>query len=164
MTLKQRRTAQERRHPVTARHDAPESGRVGARASGRERLDARQPEACPPGTGRPQAAQSELAEAIAFGTPFPAGTAAAIEHVWAHVARTWKWLQAQQHRRRHDRRLQVSETVSLGDKRFVSILQVDGAQFLIGGTSGNVSLLATLDRTQDFSSLLVPHTGAPEQP
>jgi flagellar biogenesis protein FliO len=43
------------------------------------------------------------------------------------------------------RRLRVAETVSLGEKRFVSILQVDGEQFLVGGSSSNVVLLAKLE-------------------
>lgn len=42
------------------------------------------------------------------------------------------------------RRLRVNETVSLGDKRFVSILEVDGRSYLIGGGSGSVALLASL--------------------
>ena len=42
------------------------------------------------------------------------------------------------------RRLRVTDTVSLGEKRFVSIVEVDGARFLIGGAVGSVSLLAAL--------------------
>ena len=42
------------------------------------------------------------------------------------------------------RRLRVSETVSLGDKRFVSIVEVDGVSFLIGGGTATVSLLTPL--------------------
>lgn len=42
------------------------------------------------------------------------------------------------------RRLRVTETVSLGDKRFLSIVEVDGVSFLIGGGSASVSLLAPL--------------------
>lgn len=48
---------------------------------------------------------------------------------------------------RASRRLSVSETVSLGEKRFVSILCVDGEQFLVGGSSSNVVLLAKLDKS-----------------
>lgn len=48
--------------------------------------------------------------------------------------------------RRASRRLTVSETVSLGEKRFVSILCVDGEQFLVGGSSSNVVLLAKLEK------------------
>jgi len=43
------------------------------------------------------------------------------------------------------RRLRVAETVSLGEKRFVSILQVDGEQFLVGGSPSSVVLLAKLE-------------------
>lgn len=63
------------------------------------------------------------------------------------LGRAWKWIQ------RHgganilaprSRRLRVSETISLGDKRFVSIVEVDGTSFLIGGGSGSVVLLTPL--------------------
>lgn len=47
--------------------------------------------------------------------------------------------------RRMPRRLRVAETVSLGEKRFVSILQVDGEQFLVGGSPSSVVLLAKLE-------------------
>ena len=42
------------------------------------------------------------------------------------------------------RRLKVCETVSLGEKRFVSIVEVDGVSLLVGGGSGSVSLLTPL--------------------
>ena len=42
------------------------------------------------------------------------------------------------------RRLRVSETVTLGDKRFVSIVSVDGGDYLIGGGAATVSLLTQL--------------------
>lgn len=42
------------------------------------------------------------------------------------------------------RRLRVAETTSLGEKRFVAIIEVDGVSFLIGGGSTNVALLAQL--------------------
>ena len=58
----------------------------------------------------------------------------------------WRWLRAHGKLRIQpkSRRLRVSETVSLGEKRFVSIVEVDGTSFLIGGGSGNVSLLTQL--------------------
>jgi hypothetical protein len=43
------------------------------------------------------------------------------------------------------RRLRVAETLSLGDKRFVSILHVDGEQFLVGGGQSSIVLLAKLE-------------------
>ena len=45
---------------------------------------------------------------------------------------------------KRQRRLRVSETVSLGEKRFVSIVELDGQAFLIGGGTAGVSLLAEL--------------------
>lgn len=64
------------------------------------------------------------------------------------VLRAWRWLTRYSRGvlvRGLPRRLRVAETVSLGDKRFVSILQVDGEQFLVGGSSSNVVLLAKLE-------------------
>jgi flagellar biogenesis protein FliO len=62
---------------------------------------------------------------------------------------------------RRSRRLRVTETVSLGDKRFVSILEVDGRSFLIGGGAGNVSLLSTLP-SQSFHEVLTETWQSPE--
>lgn len=46
---------------------------------------------------------------------------------------------------RKERRLRMVEMVSLGDKRFAAILQVDGEQFLVGGGAGSIALLARLE-------------------
>lgn len=45
-----------------------------------------------------------------------------------------------------DRRMRVSETVNLGEKRFVSLIEIDGVSLLIGGGSGGVQLLTQLDK------------------
>ena len=45
---------------------------------------------------------------------------------------------------KRQRRLRVSETVSLGEKRSLSIVEVDGQAFLIGSSGANIALLATL--------------------
>ena len=42
------------------------------------------------------------------------------------------------------RRMRVSETVNLGEKRFVSLVEIDGVSLVIGGGSGNVQLLTQL--------------------
>ena len=60
----------------------------------------------------------------------------------------WNWLTRQSRgvlARGISRRLKVAETVSLGEKRFVSILQVDGEQFLVGGSPSSIVLLAKLE-------------------
>jgi len=51
------------------------------------------------------------------------------------------------------KRLRVCETVSLGEKRFVAVIQVDGEQFLVGGSSSSISTLAHLDRPREFSEV-----------
>ena len=60
----------------------------------------------------------------------------------------WRWLEQKRSERLVTRRLRVAETISLGEKRFVSILQVDGVQMLIGGSAAGVQLLAMLDNQE----------------
>ncbi|HEX3892180.1 MAG TPA: flagellar biosynthetic protein FliO [Terracidiphilus sp.] len=43
------------------------------------------------------------------------------------------------------KQLRLTETVQLGEKRFVAIIHVDGRRFLIGGGTGGVNLLTQLD-------------------
>jgi len=59
------------------------------------------------------------------------------------LARAWSWL----HKRYAliaTKRLKVAETVSLGEKRFIALVSVEGREFLIGGGTAGVSLLAQL--------------------
>jgi len=60
------------------------------------------------------------------------------------------WIEVQNSSRSSAKRLRVAETVSLGEKRFVAVVHVDGLQFLVGGSSNNVSLLAQLTGSQEF--------------
>jgi hypothetical protein len=59
------------------------------------------------------------------------------------LARAWAWIRAK-YAQTATKRLRVAETVSLGEKRFVSIVIVEGREFLIGGGSSGVTLLAQL--------------------
>jgi flagellar biogenesis protein FliO len=70
------------------------------------------------------------------------------------LSRAWNWIRARQASRTSARRLQVATTVSLGEKRFLAVIQVDGAQFLIGGGATNVTLLAQLHKEESFGGLL----------
>jgi len=47
----------------------------------------------------------------------------------------------------------VCESVSLGEKRFVAVIQVDGQQFLVGGSSSSVPTLAHLEPVREFSDV-----------
>jgi flagellar biogenesis protein FliO len=64
------------------------------------------------------------------------------------------WVRERQSARSSSRRLQVAATVSLGDKRFVAVIHVDGLQFLVGGGATNVALLAQLNGKDSFKDLL----------
>jgi hypothetical protein len=57
----------------------------------------------------------------------------------------WTWLR-KNYVSSAARRMRVAETVSLGEKRFVAILHVDGCEFLIGGGTSGISLLAQMEK------------------
>ena len=61
------------------------------------------------------------------------------------VVAGWAWLAAKRRKQLSERRLRVLETVQLGEKRFVAVVDFDGAHFLIGGAATQVALLAKLD-------------------
>jgi hypothetical protein len=71
----------------------------------------------------------------------------------------WKWLERKRTQQLTSRRLRVAETVSLGEKRSVSIVQVDGAQFLIGSSASSVQLLAVLDRIEPPATAITTEEG-----
>lgn len=80
------------------------------------------------------------------------------------LSRAWRWIQARKAVRSSTRRLRVTETVSLGEKRFVAVVQIDGLQFLLGGGPTNVTLLAQLAATEDFGELLKETMDVPKKP
>jgi hypothetical protein len=69
-------------------------------------------------------------------------------------ARAWEWLQSRPSSRSDSRRLRVADTVSLGEKRFVAVVQVAGRDFLIAGGPSNIALLAQLDPKEPFEEVL----------
>jgi len=71
-----------------------------------------------------------------------------------NLARAWDWTRKLVGSRRSEKRLRVCETVSLGEKRFVAVIEVDGEQFLVGGASSSVATLARLEPSQKFSDVL----------
>ena len=83
------------------------------------------------------------------GNPLVRSHGATCEIVSRQIARSliagWKWLENKRTQQLASRRLRLAETISLGEKRSVSIVQVDGLQYLIGCSSGSVQLLAVLN-------------------
>jgi hypothetical protein len=69
------------------------------------------------------------------------------------LMRTWTWTQQKLKSHQVRKRLRVCESVSLGDKRFIAVIQVDGEQFLVGGSSSSVSTLAHLEPRREFSDV-----------
>ena len=52
------------------------------------------------------------------------------------------------------KRLRVCESVSLGEKRFIAVVQLDGKEFLVGGAPNSLSLLAATGKPVSFSEVL----------
>jgi flagellar biogenesis protein FliO len=77
------------------------------------------------------------------------------------LSRAWGWLQSRRVARSNTRRLRVAETVSLGEKRFVAVVQVDGRHFLLAGGPANIVLLAQLDEKDAFEDVLKKTLTAP---
>lgn len=82
------------------------------------------------------------------------------EDLWLLLIKGWEWLRRHSKgllARQASRRLRTIETLSLGEKRFISIVEVDGEQFLLGGSSSTVVLLAKLEggaKEQTFAEVL----------
>ena len=68
--------------------------------------------------------------------------------------RTSVWAKASIVARQKRKRLRVCESVSLGEKRFVAVVQVDGQQFLVGGAANSIAMLAQLEKQDAFSDVL----------
>lgn len=70
--------------------------------------------------------------------------------LWARVSLLWQRTAT----RGKYRRLRLRESLALGEKRFVAVIEFESQQFLIGGGAGSVNLLARLDETADFPEVL----------
>ena len=78
---------------------------------------------------------------------------------WSQIlfGRAWsacKWILQRARAQQARKNLRVCETVSLGEKRFVAVVQVDEERFLIGGSSSAVSLLTRLQEAKTFAAAL----------
>lgn len=74
----------------------------------------------------------------------------------SYLRSSWQWLQRTRAAQTAARRLRVTETISLGEKRFLSIVQVDDTHFLIGTSATNVQLLAQLGpQSNDVARIVV---------
>ncbi len=63
---------------------------------------------------------------------------------WLNQVKVW-WARVQRLGQRAPKRLRLCESLGLGERRFVAVVEFDRARFLVGGTSSSLSLLARLD-------------------
>jgi Flagellar biosynthesis protein, FliO len=75
------------------------------------------------------------------------------------VTRAVSWLNANHST---PKRLRVLETVTLGDKRLVAVIQAEGRRFLVGGGPSGVSLLTPLDHERNLYDDFEPAGGLTE--
>jgi hypothetical protein len=74
------------------------------------------------------------------------------------LTRAWSFLHAR-YKSSTTKRLHVSETISLGEKRFVAIVNVEGREFLIGGGVSGMCLLAQLGAAPRSACEVGPQIG-----
>jgi len=63
---------------------------------------------------------------------------------WLNDVRAW-WRRVRRRGRRAPKRLRLCESLALGERRFVAVVEFERARFLVGGTPSSLSLLARLD-------------------
>lgn len=75
----------------------------------------------------------------------------------------WQWLTVSGKKMltvRENRRLRVTESVSLGDRRFIVLLEADDEHYLVGASAAGVTLLTRLERSQSLpAAASVPPNG-----
>jgi flagellar biogenesis protein FliO len=92
-------------------------------------------------------AETEKKQQASFGS-LPDGIALLVRKISSGVAWILRNVKVQQTRKT----LRVCESVSMGERRFVAVIQVDNQRFLIGGGTGSVSLLSRLPESSKAPS------------
>lgn len=67
----------------------------------------------------------------------------------------WRWTQRAV-KTRKPRRLRVCETLSLGERRFLAVIEFDRQEFLVGGTGNSLELLAQLREGRVITKPVLP--------
>jgi len=86
---------------------------------------------------------NSLAQSETASRPWLALLGAKLQRLWARASVRHPY-----------RRLRLCESLSLGEKRFVAVVDYEGQRFLIGGGTQSISLLAQLGETPEFSEVL----------
>ncbi len=72
-----------------------------------------------------------------------------MNHWWTNLFRSWT--------KRTPRQLCLGETLALGERQFVSIIEFGETRYLIGRTAASLSLLAQIPRTDTRTVSGVPN-------
>jgi hypothetical protein len=67
---------------------------------------------------------------------------------WREISRHWRQMLCRM--QKPARRLRLAESLPLGDRRFVAVVEFEQQRFLVGGTSASLVLLATLGGAVDM--------------
>ena len=71
-------------------------------------------------------------------TPLPEPTGVPV------LKSVWQWVRRGAAAVRKRRRLRVCESLSLGERRFIALIEFDHQEFLVGGSGNSLELLARL--------------------
>jgi hypothetical protein len=75
--------------------------------------------------------------------PAPSAVPPAVGDGWKKARELWRWILRAS--RKSPRRLRLCESLPLGERRFVAVVEFEQARFLVGGTSASLVLLARLE-------------------
>jgi flagellar biogenesis protein FliO len=77
-------------------------------------------------------------------------TSVAPSRIWPGASALWERIVRLG--RRAPRRLRLAESLPLGERRFVAVVEFENSRFLLGGTSSSLVLLARLEPGHAISS------------
>lgn len=82
------------------------------------------------------------------------------------MARMWQWLTARGRswRSHPSRQLRLRETLPLGERRFIAVVEFDQQKFLIAGTGNSVAMLTKLANERKANENAGPETTYEEIP
>ena len=78
-----------------------------------------------------------------------------LERIVQVVVGTCHFLSGSVRTQRKPKTMRLCETISLGEKRFLAIVQVDEERILIGGSASTVTLLTRIPDKETFSTVLL---------
>jgi Flagellar biosynthesis protein, FliO len=129
-----------------------------------------EPEPAPP-KGSFHAVLSELSEGRVeqplkrskFALPFSLRESEPGRPRFSVLGHAWSWVHTK-YALTATKRMRVVETLPLGEKRFVALVRVEDREFLVGGGTSGVSLLAQLETVPDPVDALQRKSGMAGDP